>query len=88
VTADIAVDSIHTNEAARRPHQVGRLLEVEKYPTATFRSTDVRANGENCAPTASSPSRALPARQPDLEFNGVNPGMGHGEVAASRPQSC
>src|SRR6188768_2324412 len=48
VTAEIAVDSINTNNEQRDAHiKSADFFEVEKYPTATFRSTGVRTNGHN-----------------------------------------
>jgi polyisoprenoid-binding protein YceI len=83
VTAEIAVDSIHTNNEQRDAHiKSADFFEVEKYPTATFRSTNVRANGDHYALDGEFTLKGV--TKPislDLEFNGVNPGMGHGEVA-------
>jgi polyisoprenoid-binding protein YceI len=83
VTAEIAVDSIHTGNEQRDGHvKSADFFEVDKYPTATFRSTGVRANGNRYLLdgdfTLKGVTRPVTL---DLEFNGVNPGMGHGEVA-------
>ena len=58
------------------------FFAVDEYPTATFRSTGVRANGNRYLLdgdfTLKGVTRPVTL---DLEFNGVNAGMGHGEVA-------
>src|SRR6478672_4805347 len=83
VTAEIAVDSISTNNEQRDAHvKSADFFEVEKYPTATFRSTDVRANGDNYVVDGEFTLKGVTKPVSlELEFNGVNPGMGHGEVA-------
>ena len=83
VTAEIAVDSINTNNEQRDSHiKSADFFEVEKYPTATFRSTNVRANGDNYVLDGDFTLKGvIKPISLDLEFNGVNPGMGHGEVA-------
>jgi polyisoprenoid-binding protein YceI len=83
VTAEIAVDSINTHNEQRDGHiKSADFFEVEKYPTATFRSTNVRANGDNYAVDGEFTLKGVTKPVTlDLEFNGVNPGMGHGEVA-------
>ena len=83
VTAEIAVDSVKTNNEQRDAHvKSADFFEVEKYPTATFRSTGVRADGNHYLLdgdfTLKGVTRPVTL---DLEFNGVNPGMGRGEVA-------
>ena len=83
VTAEIAVDSISTNNEQRDAHvKSADFFAADKYPTATFRSTGVRANGDHYLLdgdfTLKGVTRPVTL---DLEFNGVNPGMGHGEVA-------
>jgi polyisoprenoid-binding protein YceI len=83
VTAEIAVDSIYTNNEQREAHiKSADFFEVEKYPIATFRSTGVRANGENYVLDGEFTLKGVTKPVSlDVEFNGVNPGMGHGEVA-------
>src|ERR1700754_3467958 len=45
VTAEIAVDSVDTRNEQRDAHvKSADFFDVEKYPTATFTSTGVRAN--------------------------------------------
>ncbi|PXX08927.1 YceI family protein [Mycolicibacterium moriokaense] len=83
VTAEIAVDSLHTGNEQRDAHvKSADFLDVDKYPTATFRSTNVRANGDNYAVDGEFTLKGVTKPVSlNLEFNGVNPGMGHGEVA-------
>jgi polyisoprenoid-binding protein YceI len=83
VTAEIAVDSINTNNEQREAHiKSADFFDVDKYPTATFRSTSVRANGDNYVIDGDFTLKGVTKPVSlDLEFNGVNPGMGHGEVA-------
>jgi polyisoprenoid-binding protein YceI len=83
VTAEIAVDSLHTGNEQRDAHvKSADFLDVDKYPTATFRSTNVRHNGDNYAVDGEFTLKGVTKPVSlDLEFNGVNPGMGHGEVA-------
>ena len=83
VTAEIAVDSLNTGNEQREAHlKSADFLDVDKYPTATFRSRGLRANGDNYVLDGEFTLKGI--TKPislDLEFNGVNPGMGHGEVA-------
>ena len=83
VTAEIAVDSINTGNEQRDAHvKSADFFDVEKYPTATFRSTNVRSNGDNYVLDGEFTLKGITKPVSlDLEFNGVNPGMGHGEVA-------
>jgi polyisoprenoid-binding protein YceI len=83
VTAEIAVDSINTNNEQRDAHvKAADFFDAEKYPTATFRSTSVRPNGDNYLLDGEFTLKGVTKPVTlDLEFNGVNPGMGHGEVA-------
>jgi polyisoprenoid-binding protein YceI len=83
VTAEIAVDSINTGNEQRDAHvKSADFFEVEKHPTATFRSTDLRANGDGYVLDGEFTLKGVTKPVSlDLEFNGVNPGMGHGEVA-------
>jgi polyisoprenoid-binding protein YceI len=83
VTAEIAVDSINTNNEQREAHiKSADFFDVDNHPTATFRSTGVRANGNNYVVDGEFTLKGITKPVSlDLEFNGVNPGMGHGEVA-------
>ncbi|MDX1892601.1 YceI family protein [Mycolicibacterium sp. 050158] len=83
VTAEIAVDSIDTGNEQRDGHlKSADFFDVEKYPTATFVSTGVRADGDAYVLEGDFTLKGVTKPvQLELEFNGVNPGMGHGEVA-------
>jgi polyisoprenoid-binding protein YceI len=83
VTAEIAVDSINTRNEQRDAHvRSADYFDAEKYPTATFNSTAVRPAGDTYLVdgdfTLKGVTRPVTL---ELEFNGVSPGMGHGEVA-------
>jgi polyisoprenoid-binding protein YceI len=83
VTAEVAVDSINTRNEQRDAHvRSADFFDVERYPTATFASTGVRSDGDRYLVdgdfTLKGVTKAITL---ELEFNGVNPGMGHGEVA-------
>jgi polyisoprenoid-binding protein YceI len=83
VSAEIAVDSINTNNEQRDAHiKSADFFDAQKYPTATFRSTGVRANGDDYVLDGEFTLKGVTKPVSlALEFNGVNPGMGHGEVA-------
>ncbi len=83
VKAEIDVTSINTQNEQRDAHlKSADFFESEKYPTATFVSTGVRAKGDDYLLdgdfTLKGVTRPVTL---ELEFNGVNPGMGQGEVA-------
>ncbi|MDZ4264195.1 MAG: YceI family protein [Mycobacterium sp.] len=83
VQAEIAVDSINTRNEQRDAHlKSADFFDAQNHPVATFASTAVRADGDRYVIdgdfTLKGITRAISL---DLEFNGVNPGMGHGEVA-------
>ena len=83
VSAEIAVDSVNTGNEQRDAHvKAADFFDVENHPTATFVSTDVRADGDDYVLggnfTLKGVTKPIDLK---LEFNGVNPGMGHGEVA-------
>ncbi|WP_422745519.1 YceI family protein [Mycobacterium sp. WMMD1722] len=83
VTAEIDVTSINTRNEQRDAHlKAADFFDAEKYPTATFTSTGVRADGDHYALDGEFTLKGVTkAVTLDLDFNGVNPGMGHGEVA-------
>jgi polyisoprenoid-binding protein YceI len=83
VSAEIAVDSINTSNEQRDAHiKSADFFDAQKYPTATFRSTGVRANGDGHVLDGEFTLKGVTKPVSlALEFNGVNPGMGHGEVA-------
>ena len=83
VHAEIGVDSVNTGNDQRDAHvRSADFFDVEKYPIATFTSGAVESNGDNYVLrgelTLKGVTRPVAL---DLDFYGVNPGMGHGEVA-------
>lgn len=83
VSAEIAVGSINTRNDQRDAHvKSADFFDAERYPTATFASTGVRPAGDTLLVdgdfTLKGVTRPITL---ELEFNGVNPGMGSGEVA-------
>ncbi|HET7739719.1 MULTISPECIES: YceI family protein [unclassified Mycolicibacterium] len=83
VTAEIGVDSVNTRNEQRDAHlKAADFFDAQQYPSATFVSTGVRADGDDYVLdgdfTLKGVTKPIQLR---LEFNGVNPGMGHGEVA-------
>jgi polyisoprenoid-binding protein YceI len=83
VTAEIAIGSVNTRNDQRDAHvKAADFFDAEKYPTASFVSTGVRADGDDYLVdgdfTLKGVTKPIALK---LEFNGVNPGMGHGEVA-------
>ena len=83
VNAEIDVASITTDNEQRDGHlKTADFFEVEKYPTATFTSTSVKADGGDFVVTGDFTLHGV-TKSIDLklEFNGVNAGMGNGPVA-------
>jgi polyisoprenoid-binding protein YceI len=82
VTAEIAVDSVSTNNEQRDAHiKSADFLDVDTYPTATFTSNGVRNNGDHDVLDGDFTLKGVTKPVSlDLEFYGVNPGVGHGEV--------
>jgi polyisoprenoid-binding protein YceI len=83
VSAEIAVDSIHTGNEQRDEHvKAADFFDAANYPTATFVSTGVRADGDNYLLDGDFTLKGVTKPVTlALEYNGVNPGMGHGAVA-------
>jgi polyisoprenoid-binding protein YceI len=83
VAAEIDVASVSTGNDQREAHlKSADFFDVEQYPTASFRSTGVQSKGDNYVLDGEFTLKGV--TKPislALEFNGVNPGMGHGEVA-------
>jgi polyisoprenoid-binding protein YceI len=83
VTAEIGVDSVNSGNEQRDAHvKASDFLDVERHPTATFASTAVRADGDRYLLDGDFVLKGV--TRPitlGLVFNGINPGMGHGEVA-------
>ncbi|MBY6362606.1 YceI family protein [Rhodococcoides corynebacterioides] len=83
ISADIDVASITTDNAQRDGHlKTADFFEVEKFPTATFRSTSVAPKGDDYVLTGDFTLHGV-TQQVELtvEYNGVNAGMGNGPVA-------
>ena len=83
VTAEIAVDSIHTGNEQRDAHvKAADFFDAETAPDRDV-PLDRRAGRRRRlrARRRLHPEGRHQAGQLELEFNGVNPGMGHGEVA-------
>lgn len=83
VTAEIKVDSVNTRNEQRDGHlRSADFFDTANHPIATFTSTGVRPNGDTYLVdgdfTLKGVTRPITL---DVEFNGVNPGMGQGEVA-------
>ena len=83
VTAEIDVASVNTGNEQRDAHiKSADFFDVEKYPTATFRSTGVQAKGHDYVLDGEFTLKGVTKTiSLTLEFNGTNPGMGHGAVA-------
>lgn len=83
VTAEIDVTSVNTGNEQRDAHlRAADFFDVEKYPTATFNSTSVTADGEDYVLEGDFTLKGVTRRiSLPLQYNGVNPGMGHGAVA-------
>lgn len=83
VEAEIDVNSINTKNADRDAHiRSADFFDVEKYPTAKFVSTDLIAKGDDYVLAGDFTLHGVTKPiELALEFNGVSPGMGHGEVA-------
>jgi polyisoprenoid-binding protein YceI len=83
VTATVDVNSIDTGNEQREAHiKAPDFFDVAQFPTATFVSTAVRPNGDDYLLDGDFTLKgvAVPVTM-TLVFNGVNPGMGRGEVA-------
>lgn len=83
VTAAIAVGSLTTGNQQRDAHlRSADFLDSDRFPTATFTSTGVRADGDNFVMDGDFTLKGVTKPVTlSLVFNGVNPGMGQGEVA-------
>ncbi|MFD4295260.1 YceI family protein [Rhodococcus sp. NPDC058505] len=83
VTAEIQVASIDTKNDQRDGHiKSADFFDAEQFPTATFTSTAVRADGDDYVLVGDFTLRGVTNQvELKLEFGGVNPGMGNGPVA-------
>lgn len=83
VTADIDVTSLNTHNEQRDGHiKSGDFFDAEQFPTATFTSAGVTRDGDGYVLEGDFTLKGI-TKPISLkgEFNGVNPGMGHGAVA-------
>jgi polyisoprenoid-binding protein YceI len=83
VIAEVGVNSIDTGNEQRDVHiKAADFFDVAQFPVARFVSSAVRADGDNYVLEGDFTLRGVtkPVAM-TLEFNGVNPGMGRGEVA-------
>ncbi|ROZ88955.1 YceI family protein [Gordonia sp. OPL2] len=83
VQAEIDVTSITTGNEQRDGHiKSADFFDAEKFPKATFVSTGVAPKGDDYILTGDFTLKGVTKSvELTLEFNGVNPGMGHGPVA-------
>jgi len=83
VSAEIEVGSLNTGNEQRDGHiKSADFFDAENHPTASFVSTGVRADGDDYVLAGDFTLKGVTKPiELKLEFNGVNPGMGHGEVA-------
>lgn len=83
VQAEIDVTSISTGNEQRDGHiKSADFFEAETYPKATFVSTGVAPKGDDYVLTGDFTLKGVTKPvELELEFNGVNPGMGQGPVA-------
>jgi len=83
VTAEIDVASLNTGNEQRDTHvKSADFFDVEHYPIATFASTAVRPSGEAYVLEGSLTLKGVTQTvNLELEFNGVSPGQGYGEVS-------
>ncbi|MGH3970025.1 MAG: YceI family protein [Mycobacterium sp.] len=83
VNAEIAVDSVNTGNEQRDAHiKADDFFAVDAYPLAAFTSTGVESEGDRYVLHGQLTLKGV--TKPislDLTFNGVSPGIGHGEVA-------
>jgi polyisoprenoid-binding protein YceI len=83
VTAEVDVNSIDTGNEQREAHiKAPDFFDVAQFPTATFVSTAVRVDGDDYVLDGDFTLKGVTAPVTmALVFNGVNPGVGRGEVA-------
>ena len=83
VSAEIDVDSVDSGNEQRDAHlKAGDFFDAENFPKASFVSTGVRSAGDDYVLDGEFTLRGVTKPiELALEFNGTNPGMGHGEVA-------
>ncbi|MGW4364035.1 YceI family protein [Nocardia takedensis] len=81
--AEIRVDSVTTDNPQRDGHlRTADFFHTEQHPTATFRSTGFRPDGEDFVVEGDFTFHGVTKPVSlEVEFLGVNPGMGNGPVA-------
>ena len=81
--AVIQVDSLTTDNAQRDGHlKTADFFKAEEFPTASFKATGFRANGSDFVVDGEFTIRGVTRTVSlDVEFLGVNAGMGNGPVA-------
>ncbi|MBF6222276.1 YceI family protein [Nocardia abscessus] len=81
--AEIRVESVTTDNEQRDAHlRTADFFQAEQFPVATFKSTGFRVNGEDFVVDGEFTIRGVTKPVSlEVEFLGVNPGMGHGPVA-------
>ncbi|WP_063021723.1 YceI family protein [Nocardia niwae] len=81
--AEIRVDSVTTDNEQRDAHlRTADFFQAEQFPVATFKSTGFRVNGDDFLVDGEFTIRGVTKPVSlDVEFLGVNPGMGQGPVA-------
>ncbi|MGY2010906.1 YceI family protein [Nocardia gipuzkoensis] len=81
--AEIRVDSVTTDNEQRDAHlRTADFFQAEQFPVATFKSTGFRVNGDDFVVDGEFTIRGVTKPVSlEVEFLGVNPGMGHGPVA-------
>ncbi|MBF6189665.1 YceI family protein [Nocardia implantans] len=81
--AEIRVDSVTTDNEQRDAHlRTADFFQAEQFPVATFKSTGFRVNGDDFVVDGEFTIRGVTKPVSlDVEFLGVNPGMGNGPVA-------
>ena len=81
--AEIQVDSVTTDNEQRDAHlRTADFFETAKFPTATFKSTGFRVNGESFVADGDFTFHGVTKSVSlDVEFLGVGEGMGNGPVA-------
>ncbi|MBF6339982.1 YceI family protein [Nocardia abscessus] len=81
--AEIRVESVTTDNEQRDAHlRTADFFQAEQFPVATFKSTGFRVNGEDFVVDGEFTIRGVTKPVSlEVEFLGVNLGMGHGPVA-------
>ncbi|MET9027392.1 YceI family protein [Nocardia sp. NPDC004168] len=81
--AEIRVDSVTTDNEQRDAHlRTADFFQAEQFPVATFKSTGFRVKGDDFVVDGEFTIRGVTKPVSlEVEFLGVNPGMGQGPVA-------